>query len=77
MSEKRRWAIGRGLPLTAVQWAIFSGAVLVAVVGMTVLIVVGRPALAGGVGGLAALTMVGVQLAGIGARNDRIVREDR
>ncbi len=77
MSEKRRYAIGRGVPLTAVQWVIFGGALLVAVVGMTVLIVVGRPGLVGGVGGLAALTMVGVQLAGIGVRNDRIVRGDR
>ncbi len=77
MSAKRRYAIGRSVPLTAVQWAIFYGAALVAVVGMTVLIVVGRLALAGGIGSLAILTMTGVQLAGIGARNDRIVRGDR
>ncbi|AZI56883.1 hypothetical protein EH165_00560 [Nakamurella antarctica] len=77
MSEKRRYSVGRGLPLTAVQWTIFGGALLVAVVGMTGLIVLGRLVLAAGVGGLAALTMAGVQLAGIGARNDRIVRGDR
>ena len=52
----------------------FVSAALVGIIGMVVLIVVGRSSWAGIVGGLAALTIVSVVLAGIGARNDRIAR---
>ena len=74
VDDKRRWAIGHGPPLTRVQWIVFAVTVVVDVVGMTVFIIVGNPAMAGGVGGVCALTLAGVQLAAIGARNDRIVR---
>jgi hypothetical protein len=77
MAEKRRWAFRRGVPLTRFQWVVAAAAVLVGVVDMAVFIVVGKPTWAGLVGSLAAFVIVGVGLAGIGARNDRIVRGGR
>lgn len=74
MTEKQRWAIRRGVPLTRVQWIVFAAAGSVGIIGMVVLIVVGKINWAGIVGGLAALTMVSVVLAATGARNDRIAR---
>ena len=72
--EKQRWAVGRGVPLTRLQWILIAVTVVVDVVGMTVFIIMGNPTMAGGVGGIAALILVGVNLGAIGARNDRIVR---
>ena len=67
---KPRRSLGRGVPLTRLQWTVIVAALVVAVVGMTTLIILGSP-WAGAVGGIAGIVVSGVVFSGW-SRNERI-----
>jgi hypothetical protein len=75
VDEKRRWALRSGtVPLTRTQWIVVAVVLLIAVICIPLFIILGHAVWAAGVGSVGGLILVGVQLAAIGARNDRIGR---
>jgi heme O synthase-like polyprenyltransferase len=68
--DKPRRSLGRGVPLTRLQWTAIVAAVVVAVVGMTTLIIPGSP-WAGAVGGIAGIVISAVVFTGW-TRNERM-----